>query len=59
MPCNFNYMQDLKTKQKRKTNEKTKSQIQRTDQLLAPEVGGGKWVKWMRGVKMYKLPIVK
>lgn len=52
-------MQDLKTKQKRKINEKTKSQIQRTDQLLAPEVGGGKWVKWMKGVKMYKLPVVK
>lgn len=52
-------MQDLKTKQERKTNEKTKSQIQRRDQLLAPEVLGGKWVKWMKGVKMYKLPVVK
>ena len=40
-------------------NKQNKTQIQRTD-WWAPEGGGlGKWTKWVKGVKRYKLLVIK
>ena len=39
-----------------KGGKKTSSQEQRKD--LLPEAGVGRWAKWLKGVKRYKLPII-
>ena len=45
---------------KNETNKQNlSSQIQRTDWWLPEGRGSGEWAKWVKGVKMYKLPALK
>ena len=48
-------MWNLKTKQ---ASKQIKIELIDTEDRLA-EVGIGAWMKWVKGVKRYKLPVIK
>ena len=56
-PYDFTYMWNLKKKQ---TNKQVKNKLVDTENRLVVARGRcGGWVKWVTGVKTYKLPVIK